>query len=230
MKIKRIEICGFKSFVDKTSISFPTRSRRSSGRTAAASRTSSTPSAGSWASSRRKHLRGRAMEDVIFSGSESRGPAGFAEVSLTFDSSSLPPARRRRRALGRRWTRRDHGHAPPVSRRQQRVPAQRRAVAPARRHRALPGHRRRHEGVRDHRAGPHRVHRVVAPGGSPRADRRGRGHHALQVEEEGRRAQDGFDAPEPAARHDIIGEIEGGCARCGGRRRRPSATSATSPS
>src|SRR4051812_39616600 len=36
-----------------------------------------------------KHLRGRAMEDVIFAGSESRGPAGLAEVSLTFDSSAL---------------------------------------------------------------------------------------------------------------------------------------------
>src|SRR5215470_17212605 len=36
-----------------------------------------------------KHLRGRAMEDVIFAGSESRGPAGLAEVSLTFDASGL---------------------------------------------------------------------------------------------------------------------------------------------
>ena len=36
-----------------------------------------------------KHLRGRAMEDVIFAGSESRGPAGMAEVSLTFDASGL---------------------------------------------------------------------------------------------------------------------------------------------
>ncbi len=32
-----------------------------------------------------KHLRGKAMEDVIFAGSESRGPAPMAEVSLTFD-------------------------------------------------------------------------------------------------------------------------------------------------
>src|SRR5580692_134913 len=36
-----------------------------------------------------KHLRGRAMEDVIFAGSETRGPAGFAEVTLTFDSRNL---------------------------------------------------------------------------------------------------------------------------------------------
>src|SRR5690606_1735813 len=31
------------------------------------------------------HLRGKAMEDVIFAGSETRGPAPMAEVSLTFD-------------------------------------------------------------------------------------------------------------------------------------------------
>jgi chromosome segregation protein len=37
-----------------------------------------------------KHLRGRAMDDVIFAGSESRGPAGMAEVSLTFDARALP--------------------------------------------------------------------------------------------------------------------------------------------
>jgi len=36
-----------------------------------------------------KHLRGRAMDDVIFAGSETRGPAGLAEVSLTFDTAGL---------------------------------------------------------------------------------------------------------------------------------------------
>ncbi|HEY4104632.1 MAG TPA: chromosome segregation protein SMC, partial [Polyangiaceae bacterium] len=35
-----------------------------------------------------KHLRGRAMEDVIFNGSESRGPNGLAEVTLTFDNTN----------------------------------------------------------------------------------------------------------------------------------------------
>jgi chromosome segregation protein len=37
-----------------------------------------------------KHLRGRAMDDVIFAGSETRGPAGLAEVSLTFDTLAMP--------------------------------------------------------------------------------------------------------------------------------------------
>src|SRR5207237_4867310 len=40
-----------------------------------------------------KHLRGRAMEDVIFAGSESRPATGMAEVSLTFqnDGRLVPP-------------------------------------------------------------------------------------------------------------------------------------------
>ena len=41
------------------------------------------------------------MEDVIFAGSESRGPAGLAEVSLTFDAQAMPgTAAAGRRALG----------------------------------------------------------------------------------------------------------------------------------
>jgi chromosome segregation protein len=40
-----------------------------------------------------KNLRGRAMDDVIFNGSESRGPHGFAEVTITFgnDDGLAPP-------------------------------------------------------------------------------------------------------------------------------------------
>ncbi len=40
-----------------------------------------------------KNLRGKAMDDVIFNGSESRGPHSFAEVTLTFaNDDGLAPA------------------------------------------------------------------------------------------------------------------------------------------
>jgi chromosome segregation protein len=89
LKIKRIEICGFKSFVDKTTISFPDPITSIVGPNGCGK--SNIVDSIRWVMGEQsaKHLRGRAMEDVIFAGSESRGPAGMAEVSLTFDSSAL---------------------------------------------------------------------------------------------------------------------------------------------
>ncbi|HVU49309.1 MAG TPA: AAA family ATPase, partial [Polyangia bacterium] len=89
MKIKRIEISGFKSFVDRTSISFPDPITSIVGPNGCGK--SNVVDAIRWVMGEQsaKHLRGRAMEDVIFSGSESRGPAGMAEVSLMFDASGL---------------------------------------------------------------------------------------------------------------------------------------------
>ena len=57
-----------------------------------------------------KHLRGRAMEDVIFAGSESRGPAGFAEVALDLrrpGHARQPPPRAGSpgaRSVPKRWS------------------------------------------------------------------------------------------------------------------------------
>jgi chromosome segregation protein len=89
LKIKRIEICGFKSFVDKTSISFPDPITSIVGPNGCGK--SNIVDAIRWVMGEQsaKHLRGRAMEDVIFAGSDGRGPAGLAEVSLTFDGSEI---------------------------------------------------------------------------------------------------------------------------------------------
>jgi chromosome segregation protein len=90
MKIKRLEIHGFKSFVDRTAITFPDPITAVVGPNGCGK--SNIVDAVRWAMGEQsaKHLRGRAMEDVIFAGSESRGPAGFAEVSLTFDARAMP--------------------------------------------------------------------------------------------------------------------------------------------
>src|SRR4051812_13095876 len=90
MKIKRLDIHGFKSFVDRTTLTFPDPITAIVGPNGCGK--SNIVDAIRWVMGEQsaKHLRGRAMEDVIFAGSESRGPAGFAEVSLTFDARAMP--------------------------------------------------------------------------------------------------------------------------------------------
>jgi chromosome segregation protein len=90
MRIKRLEICGFKSFVDRTALTFDHPITAVVGPNGCGK--SNIVDAIRWVMGEQsaKHLRGRAMEDVIFNGSESRGPAGMAEVSITFDTRSLP--------------------------------------------------------------------------------------------------------------------------------------------
>ncbi len=87
MHIKKLEIAGFKSFVDRTVIHFDHDVVGIVGPNGCGK--SNTVDAIRWCMGEQsaKHLRGRAMEDVIFAGSESRGPHSFAEVTLTFDNT-----------------------------------------------------------------------------------------------------------------------------------------------
>jgi chromosome segregation protein len=87
MHIKSLEICGFKSFVDRTMIHFDHDVIGIVGPNGCGK--SNIVDAIRWCMGEQsaKHLRGRSMEDVIFNGSESRGPHGFAEVTLTFDNT-----------------------------------------------------------------------------------------------------------------------------------------------
>jgi chromosome segregation protein len=87
MHIKKLEISGFKSFVDRTVIPFDHDLIGIVGPNGCGK--SNVVDAIRWTMGEQsaKALRGRAMADVIFNGSESRSPHGFAEVTLTFDNS-----------------------------------------------------------------------------------------------------------------------------------------------
>jgi chromosome segregation protein len=84
MKIKKLDIIGFKSFIDKVTLTFP------DGVTAIVGPNGSGKSnlmdAIKWALGEQsvKSLRGKSMEDVIFNGSREKKPLGMAEVTLTF--------------------------------------------------------------------------------------------------------------------------------------------------
>ncbi|MGO9122832.1 MAG: chromosome segregation protein SMC [Desulfomonilaceae bacterium] len=94
MKIKRLEIRGFKSFHDKTVFDFRP------GITAVVGPNGSGKSnvleAIRWVmgEQRVRSLRGKKMEDVIFNGSETRKPVGMAEVRLVLstDDGIVPPS------------------------------------------------------------------------------------------------------------------------------------------
>lgn len=86
MKIKKLSIHGFKSFVDKTTLAFPSGTSGIIGPNGCGK--SNIVDAIRWVLGEQnaRHLRGKHMEDVIFNGSENRKPLGMAEVVLTFSN------------------------------------------------------------------------------------------------------------------------------------------------
>ena len=91
MRIKRIEILGFKSFNDRTVLSISEPITAVVGPNGCGK--SNIVDALRWCMGEQsaKQLRGKAMEDVIFNGSETRGASAMAEVSLTFEEVDLSP-------------------------------------------------------------------------------------------------------------------------------------------
>jgi chromosome segregation protein len=92
MRIRRLEIAGFKSFADRVVVRFGDGITGVVGPNGCGK--SNIVDSIRWCMGEMsaKNLRGRAMQDVIFAGAESRGPLGMAEVSLVFENDgNVPP-------------------------------------------------------------------------------------------------------------------------------------------
>ena len=87
MRITKIKLAGFKSFVDPTTLALPGNLTGIVGPNGCGK--SNIIDAMMWVmgESSAKHLRGDSMADVIFSGSNSRKPVGQASVEIIFDNS-----------------------------------------------------------------------------------------------------------------------------------------------
>jgi chromosome segregation protein len=87
MRLTKLKIAGFKSFVDPTTVTFPSSLTGVVGPNGCGK--SNIIDAVRWVMGEisAKHLRGDSMADVIFNGSSARKPLGTASVELVFDNT-----------------------------------------------------------------------------------------------------------------------------------------------
>jgi len=90
LRIKKLELVGFKSFKDRTVIHFDSGITGIVGPNGCGK--SNIVDALTWVMGEMsaKHLRGSSMEDVIFAGAEGYAPMGMCEVSLTLENDGGP--------------------------------------------------------------------------------------------------------------------------------------------
>ncbi len=187
MKLKHIRSFGFKTFAEPTTLEF------GNGVTAIVGPNGSGKSnlvdAFRWVlgETSSKSLRGRALEDVIFSGNEMRKPLGIAEVSILFDNADRQVADRLRRG---------RDHAPRLSRRRKRILHQPRASTAARHFGSVDGHRPWTGLVCDRLAGSDRRDSYEQTRGTPRALRRDGRHRQISLAQARIDAASGTDRAE----------------------------------
>lgn len=87
MRLSKLKLAGFKSFVDPTTVEFPSQLSGVVGPNGCGK--SNIIDAVRWVmgESSAKHLRGESMADVIFNGSTGRKPVGQASIDLIFDNT-----------------------------------------------------------------------------------------------------------------------------------------------
>ena len=90
MRIKQIELLGFKSFKDKTTLTFPAGVTAIVGPNGCGK--SNVVDALRWVLGEQssRQLRGSEMADVVFAGAQGNPPLGMAEVKLLLENADTP--------------------------------------------------------------------------------------------------------------------------------------------